>query len=165
MNVIGFEHIKDLYEHDPSFDTPYAKCLTHTSWELYYIKDGYLMRANTLCIPESSIRLLLLQEDHGGGLIGHFGRDKTFATPYAKCVTHTSWERYYIKDGYHMRANKLCIPKSSLRLLLLQEAHGGGLMGHLTRQDFRHALQELLLAQDVSRCCPLHQPVLYMLQS
>ena len=37
------------------------------------------MRANKLCIPESSLRLLLLQEAHGGGLMGHFGHDKTFA--------------------------------------------------------------------------------------
>jgi phage tail tube protein FII len=28
------------------------------------------------------------------------------------------------------RANKLCIPVSFIRLLLLQEAHGGGMMGH-----------------------------------
>jgi hypothetical protein len=27
-------------------------------------------------------------------------------------------------------ANKLCVPASSVRLLFLQEAHGGGLMGH-----------------------------------
>ena len=59
---------------------PYAKCLMHTSWECYYIKDGYLMRANKLCILESSLCLLLLQESHGGGLMGQFGRDKTFAT-------------------------------------------------------------------------------------
>src|SRR5215216_2770238 len=80
LNVIGFEHIKDLYAHDPTFAIPYAKCVTHISWELYYIKDGYLMRANKLCIPKSSLRLLLLQEAHAGGLMGHFGRDKTFAT-------------------------------------------------------------------------------------
>jgi hypothetical protein len=80
LNVIGFEHIKDLYEHDSSFLTPYAKCLPHKTWEQYYLKDGYLMRANKLCIPESSLRLLLLQEAHGGGLMGNFGRDKTFAT-------------------------------------------------------------------------------------
>ena len=29
---------------------------------------------------ESSMRLLLLQQSHGGGLMGHFGHDKTFAT-------------------------------------------------------------------------------------
>ena len=72
LDVIGFGHIKDLYDHDATFATPYAKCLSHTSWERYYIKDGYLMRANKLCIPESSLRLLLMQESHGGGLNGTF---------------------------------------------------------------------------------------------
>jgi hypothetical protein len=80
LNVIGFEHIKDLYAHDASFAIPYAKFLRHKTWERYYLKDDYLMRANKLCIPESSLRLLLLQEAHGGGLMGHYGRDKTFAT-------------------------------------------------------------------------------------
>ena len=56
---------KELYEHYPTFATPYAKCLTHISWERYYIKDGYLMRANKLCILESSLCLSLLQESHG----------------------------------------------------------------------------------------------------
>ena len=80
LYVIGFGHIKGLYDNDPSFATPYAKCLTHTSREQYYVKDSYLMKANKLCIPESSLRLLLLQEPHGGRLMGHFGRDKTSAT-------------------------------------------------------------------------------------
>jgi hypothetical protein len=32
--------------------------------------------------------------------------------------------------GLLYRANKLCVPASSVYLLFLQEAHGGGLMGH-----------------------------------
>jgi hypothetical protein len=36
-----------------------------------------LFRTNKLCIPASSVRLLLLQEAHGGGLMGHFGVYKT----------------------------------------------------------------------------------------
>ena len=39
--------------------------------------DGLVYRANKLCIPASSVRLLLLQEAHGGGLMGHFGVKKT----------------------------------------------------------------------------------------
>jgi hypothetical protein len=35
-----------------------------------------VFRANKLCIPASSVRLLLLQEAHGGGLMGHFGAKK-----------------------------------------------------------------------------------------
>jgi hypothetical protein len=80
LNVIGFEHIKDLYANDPYLAHAYANCLANTYWERFYLKDGYLMKANKLCIPESSLRLLLLQESHGGGLMGHFGRNKTFAT-------------------------------------------------------------------------------------
>jgi hypothetical protein len=36
-----------------------------------------LYRANKLCVPASSVRLLFLQEAHEGGLIGHFGVKKT----------------------------------------------------------------------------------------
>ncbi|XP_020406471.1 uncharacterized protein, partial [Zea mays] len=40
--------------------------------------DGFLFRANKLCVPNSSVGLLLLQESHGGGLTGHFGQRKTY---------------------------------------------------------------------------------------
>ena len=43
-----------------------------------HIHDGFLFRANKLCVPNSSVRLLLLQESHGGGLTGHFGQKKTY---------------------------------------------------------------------------------------
>ena len=45
----------------------------------YHLHDGFLFRANKLCIPESSVRLFLLQESHVGGLMGHFGREKTLS--------------------------------------------------------------------------------------
>jgi hypothetical protein len=35
-----------------------------------------LCHANRLCVPANSIRLLFLQEAHGGGLMGHFGVKK-----------------------------------------------------------------------------------------
>ena len=41
------------------------------------MSDGFFFHANKLCIPASSVRLLLLQEAHGGGLMGHFGVKKT----------------------------------------------------------------------------------------
>jgi hypothetical protein len=41
------------------------------------IHDGLLYRASKLCVPASSVRLMLLQEAHGGGLMGHFGVKKT----------------------------------------------------------------------------------------
>jgi hypothetical protein len=41
------------------------------------LQDGLLYHANKLCVPASSIRILFLQEAHGGGLMGHFGVKKT----------------------------------------------------------------------------------------
>jgi hypothetical protein len=41
------------------------------------IHDGLLYRASKLCVPASSIRLMLLQEAHGSGLMGRFGVKKT----------------------------------------------------------------------------------------
>jgi hypothetical protein len=40
------------------------------------IHDGLLYRASKLCVPASSVRLMLLQEAHGGDLMGHFGVKK-----------------------------------------------------------------------------------------
>ena len=39
----------------------------------FHMQGGFLFCANKLCVPASSIHLLLLQEAHGGDLMGHFG--------------------------------------------------------------------------------------------
>jgi hypothetical protein len=41
------------------------------------LREGLLYRAHKLCVPASSVRLLLLQEAHGGVLMGHFCVKKT----------------------------------------------------------------------------------------
>jgi hypothetical protein len=43
----------------------------------YILYDGYLFKADKLCIPRSSVRDFLMWEVHAGGLSGRFGRDKT----------------------------------------------------------------------------------------
>jgi hypothetical protein len=53
------------------------------------INDGYVFRANRLCIPVGSVRHLLMQEAHGGGLMGHFGAKKTEDV----LATHFFWPK------------------------------------------------------------------------
>ncbi|KAF7834903.1 Transposon Ty3-I Gag-Pol polyprotein [Senna tora] len=45
----------------------------------FYRCDGFLFKKDKLCIPNCSMRELLVIETHGGGLMGHFGVDKTLA--------------------------------------------------------------------------------------
>jgi transposase InsO family protein len=75
--IFGLESIKELYATDVDFKDAYENYREGRMWNKYVLQDGLLYRANKLCVPASSIRLLFLQEAHGGDLIGHFGVKKT----------------------------------------------------------------------------------------
>jgi hypothetical protein len=71
------ESIKDLYATDSYFAEPFSKCCVDKGWEKLHLHEEFLFRANKLCIPDCSVRPLLLQEAHAGGLMGHYGAKKT----------------------------------------------------------------------------------------
>jgi hypothetical protein len=71
-HLLGLENINDLYATDSFFAKPFDKCCDGKGWEKFHLHDGFLFRANKLCIPDCSIRLMLLQKAHAGGLMGHF---------------------------------------------------------------------------------------------
>ena len=75
--IFGLETIKEQYVHDDDFKDVLLQCKDGKAWNKFVVNDGFVFRANKLCIPASSVRLLLLQEAHGGGLMGHFGAKKT----------------------------------------------------------------------------------------
>ncbi|XP_062178986.1 uncharacterized protein LOC133883626, partial [Phragmites australis] len=73
FKIFGLETIKEQYAHDTDFKDVLLNCKEGRTWNKFVLQDGFVFRANKLCIPASSVRLLLLQEAHGGGLMGHFG--------------------------------------------------------------------------------------------
>jgi hypothetical protein len=75
--IFGLETIKEQYVNDADFKDVLLHCKDGKGWNNFIVSDGFVFRANKLCIPASSVRLLLLQEAHGGGLMGHFGAKKT----------------------------------------------------------------------------------------
>jgi hypothetical protein len=77
VKILGLASIKELYIKDSFFSELFSKCNKGKGWEKFHLHDGFLFRANKLCIPECSVHLLLLQEAHVGGLMGHFGAKKT----------------------------------------------------------------------------------------
>jgi hypothetical protein len=74
--LLGFEYVKELYVNDADFASVFAAC-EKAAFGKFYRLDGYLFRENRLCVPNSSMRELLVREAHGGGLMGHFGVRKT----------------------------------------------------------------------------------------
>jgi len=82
IQVLGFEHLKDLYEVDADFKEAYEACQNpllrdNSSWLDYNMQEGLLFKGGQLCIPECSMREKLIQEKHNGGLAEHCGIDKT----------------------------------------------------------------------------------------
>ncbi|XP_031377624.1 uncharacterized protein LOC116193034, partial [Punica granatum] len=76
--LLGFEHIKNLYADDHEFCEEYRACEKIPCGK-FFRHDDFLFRENKLCVPNCSLRELLVQESHGGGLMGHFGVAKTLA--------------------------------------------------------------------------------------
>jgi len=83
--LMGFESLRMLYPEDPIFAPIFRECeewgrdrwlkeSTHSSYSRF---DGYLFKGRRLCVPTSSWRELFVREAHDGGLMGHFGVDKT----------------------------------------------------------------------------------------
>ena len=85
--LLGFEFIKELYQHDDDFSDIYASCDNGVVSDDFYLFDGFLFKRNRLCIPKCSMRELLIKEAHGGGLMGHFGVIKT----YDMLLEHFFW--------------------------------------------------------------------------
>ncbi|XP_071901053.1 uncharacterized protein [Coffea arabica] len=68
----------DLYAHDTDFSDIYASCMKSPHGK-YFLHNGFLFYVDKLCMPNSSIRDLLIREAHNGGLMGYFEIVKTLA--------------------------------------------------------------------------------------
>ena len=130
VKIPGFESICELYATDNDFAEPYCLCALRNAWDKYHIHDGYLFRANKLCIPESSLHLFLVHESHVGGLMGHFGREKTLF----KISDHFYWPKMR-RDVYRFLSRCITCHKSKSKLkphglytLSLHQLHHGKIL-------------------------------------
>jgi hypothetical protein len=85
-----------------------------------------------------------------------YANDDDFASVYGACEK-AAFGKFYRLDGYLFRGNQLCVPHSSMRELLVREAHGGGLMGHFGVRKTLDVLHEHFfwpkMKRDVERVC------------
>lgn len=73
IETLGFEEVKVLLRTDDDFG-PIMNVVESKECFDYVLEDGYLFRGDSLCIPKTSLRLLIVQELHNQG---HIGKDKT----------------------------------------------------------------------------------------
>ncbi|KAJ9536652.1 hypothetical protein OSB04_un000201 [Centaurea solstitialis] len=92
--LLGFEQVKELYPNDVDFGQIFQTCVKGP-FEKFFIHEGFLFRESKLCIPNSSLRELLVREAHGGGLMGHFGVAKTLSI----LQEHFHWPKMKIDVG------------------------------------------------------------------
>jgi hypothetical protein len=59
----------------------------------------------------------------------YYKEDVDFGEIYSNCE-NGAFEKYIVQGGFLFKENRLCIPRHSIRELLVREAHGGGLAGH-----------------------------------
>ncbi|XP_052483392.1 uncharacterized protein LOC128038800 [Gossypium raimondii] len=76
-HLIGFAYIRELYSDDHDFCDKYNACEKGADGK-FYMHDGYLFKENRICIPQGSMRDILIREAHEGGLMGHFGVTKRY---------------------------------------------------------------------------------------
>ena len=62
--VLGFEHIKDLFSSDHDFSDVYQS-YGKSAFGNYFRHEGYLFNEHKLCLPDCSLRELLVKESHG----------------------------------------------------------------------------------------------------
>ena len=72
--VLGFHSIKALYHEDEDFKEVVKNPSNFGSFTL---QDGFLFKGNTICIPKSPLRDLIVKEAHEGALVDYFGINKT----------------------------------------------------------------------------------------
>ena len=82
VQVKGFESLPDSYRDCLDFSCVLRALSNGPSRDHkdFLVVDGFLFFRSRLCIPRTSLRDVLTWECHAGGLVGHFGRDKTIAT-------------------------------------------------------------------------------------
>ncbi|XP_022891978.1 uncharacterized protein LOC111406839 [Olea europaea var. sylvestris] len=68
----------------------------------FFKHDGYLFRENKLCVPNCSMRELLVREALSGGLMGHFGIAKTLEI----LTEHFYWPKMKVD------VEQICLPRT-----------------------------------------------------
>ena len=85
IQVLSFEHLKDLYHTDVDFREAYEASRNplmrnNSPWLDYNLQKNLPFKGRHLCIPDCLMRENIIRERHSEGLARNFGIDKTLTT-------------------------------------------------------------------------------------
>ena len=96
---LGFDRIKEIYKDDLDFAHIYQEC-SKGGHKDFFIHNGFLFKGKRLCVPQGFLRQSLVRDTHEGGLMGHFGVDKTldilhehFFWPHMRKYVHSFYDK------------------------------------------------------------------------
>lgn len=69
-------------------------------------------------------------------------KTKILGVVWKKCLNHEPLGDYHIHQGFLFHGNRLCIPRTSLRELIVWEAHASGLAVHMGRDKTILVIEE-----------------------
>ena len=98
------------------------------------IADALSRRYNLLAILDAKVLGFEMIKDL-------YANDSDFCNIYAACFTEPQGD-FHLQQGFLFKNNRLCIPKTPLRLLLVKEIHEGSLSGHFGIQKTLNMLSE-----------------------
>ncbi|GKC22158.1 putative CCCH-type zinc finger family protein [Tanacetum coccineum] len=78
--VQGFDTFKEMYTEDTYFGPVMQEVLSGQCYD-YQVQDGFLFKGMQLCIPDCSLREMVIAELHS---LGHFGREKSIVLVESK---------------------------------------------------------------------------------
>jgi hypothetical protein len=60
FKIFGLETIKEQYLHDAEFKDGLQNCRDGRAWNKFILNDGFVFRANKLCILDGSVRIFFV---------------------------------------------------------------------------------------------------------
>ena len=82
-----------------------------------------------------------------------YAEDDDFKDGWARCVGKQSCDDLFIHDGYLMKGGQFCLPCTSIHEEVIRNLHGGGLAGHLGRDNTIEAVKERYYWPKLRRDC------------